>query len=137
MSMRVSAQCVANDYKQKIRRGDDQAHGKSDRSLAAVRGHTKRHTDDSEGDARERKRKSFVNFGAAGTALPFVFAFQLLQQLCDRQRGTAWSFLLFLVKFFQTDWQCAFNHVDPVAHLVEVKWVLRVALLVTRPIEMH
>src|SRR5437899_5489710 len=55
MGMWVSTQCIANDHKKKIRRGDDQGHGKSDGSLAAVRGHTERYTDDREGDTRERK----------------------------------------------------------------------------------
>src|SRR6266702_8046985 len=70
--LRVAAQRVANDHKEKIRRGNNQAHGEPDRSLAAMRRDTQRHSDYCEGHTRKRERKSFVYFGAAGAALPLV-----------------------------------------------------------------
>src|SRR5213075_794588 len=62
VGMRVSAQRIANDHKEKIRRRDDQTHGKADGSFTAMRGHTERDTDDRERHARERKRKTFIDF---------------------------------------------------------------------------
>src|SRR4026208_250414 len=99
--------------------------------------HTQRHANDRKSHTRERKRKSFVDFRAAGAALPRVLALELLQQLFDRQSGTAWSFFLFLVQLFEADRQRTFHHVDAVADLTEVQRVFRVALLVTSPIQMH
>src|SRR3954468_9298509 len=98
-----------------------------------MRRYAQRHPNDRKGDTRKRKRKSFVNFGAARAAFPCIFAFELIQQLLDRQSGTARSFFLFLVELFEADRQRAFDHVDTVMDLVKVEWVFRVALLVTRP----
>src|SRR6476659_325485 len=102
-----------------------------------MRRNTQRHTNDRKSHARERKRKSFVDFRATGAAFPCVLALELLQQLLDRQSGTARPFFLFLVELFEADRQRAFHHVDAVVDLVQVEWVFRVALLVTRPIQMH
>ena len=102
-----------------------------------MRRHTQRHANDRKSHARERKRKSFVDFRAAGAAFPCVLALELLQQLLDRQSGTARSFFLFVVQLFEADRQRAFHHVDAVVDLVEVERVFRVALLVTSPIQMH
>mgnify|MGYP003694177861 CR=1 FL=1 len=122
--LRVAAQRVADDHEEKIRRGNNQTHGEPNRSLAAVRRDTQRHSDYCEGHTRKRERKPFVYFGAAGAALPFVFAFQLFEQLLDRQRGTARPFFLFLVKLLETDRQCAFDHINSVPNLSQVGWVL-------------
>src|SRR6476660_6731121 len=102
-----------------------------------MRRHTQRHAYDRKSHARERKRKSFVDFRPAGAAFPCVLALELLQQLLDRQSGTTRSFFLFFVQLFETDRQRAFHHVDAVVDLVEVEWIFRVALLVTRAIQMH
>src|SRR6185503_19639346 len=98
-----------------------------------MRRHTQRHANDGKSHARERKRKTFVDFGAAGAALPRVLALELLQQLFDRQSGTAWPFFFLLVEFFEADGQRAFHHVYAVADLVKVERVFGVALLVTSP----
>src|SRR5436190_2785895 len=102
-----------------------------------MRRHTQRHANDRKSHARERKREAFVDFCAAGAAFPGVLALELLQQLLNRQRGTARSFFLFFVQLFEADRQRAFHHVDAVADFVKVEWVFRVPLLVTSPIEMH
>ena len=73
--LRVAAQRVANDHEEKIRRGNNQAHGEPNRCLAAVRRDTQRHSDYCEGHTRKRERKAFVYFGAAGAAFPLVFTF--------------------------------------------------------------
>src|SRR5260370_37419505 len=97
MHIWVSAQSVTNNNKQKIRDGDNQSHRKTNRSLAAMRGHTERHTNNCKCDAGERKRKPFVYFRSARAALPFVFAFYLVEQLLHRQCGTARSCLFFFI----------------------------------------
>src|SRR5215211_5364737 len=137
MRMWISAQRIANDYEQKIGGGNDQAHGESNRRFTPMRRHPQRHANDGKSHARERKRESFVDFRAAGAAFPCVLALELLQQLRDRQSGTARTFFLFVVQLFEADRQRAFHHVDAVADLVEVERVFRVALLVTSPIQMH
>src|SRR6266513_5741245 len=135
--LRVAAQRVANEHKEKIRRGHNQTHGKPNRCLAAVRRDTQRHSDYCEGHTRKRERKPFVYFGAAGAALPLVLACQLFDQLLDRQRGTARPFFLFVVKLLETDRQRAFDHINSVPNLSQVGWVLFVALLVTRLLQVH
>src|SRR4029077_16392363 len=102
-----------------------------------MRRHAERDADDRKCHARERKRKAFIDFRAAGAAFPCVLALELLQQLLDRQSGTARSFFLFLVQLFWGGMQPALPTVDAVADLVEVERLLRVALLVTSPIQMH
>jgi len=53
--MWIAAQCVADDHKEKVSNSDDQCHGKTDRCFPAMGGHTKRHPDNPERDASERK----------------------------------------------------------------------------------
>ena len=55
MHFRISAQRVTDNDEEEIADGHDQAHGKANRSLAAVGSNAKRHTDDGERDAGERK----------------------------------------------------------------------------------
>ena len=55
MHFRVSSQRVADDDEEEIADGHDQAHGETNRSLAAVRGDAKRYADNRERDASERK----------------------------------------------------------------------------------
>ena len=63
----------------KIGRGDNQTHGKPDGSLTSMRRHTERHANDCKRYASERKRKTFVDFRAAGAPFPRFLAFQLLE----------------------------------------------------------
>src|SRR6266516_1988006 len=102
-----------------------------------MRRDAKRNSDYRERNTCKRKRKPFIDFGAAGTAFAFVLAFQLLQQLFDGQRRSARSLFLFVVKFLEADRQCAFDHIDSVAYLSQVGRVFRVALLVARLVKVH
>jgi hypothetical protein len=79
----VSAQRVPDNYEEKITDGDDQSHGETNRRLAPMRRDTKRHPNNREGNAGERKGKAFVYFGPAGAAFPLVFALKLVEQLLD------------------------------------------------------
>src|SRR6266436_1362037 len=45
MHVRIGTERVGDDDKQEIGNGDDQSHGKADRSFAPVRGHAQRHAD--------------------------------------------------------------------------------------------
>src|SRR6266496_4222814 len=102
-----------------------------------MRRDAKRNSDYRERNTCKRKRKPFIDFGAAGAAFAFVLAFQLLQQLFDGQRRSARPFFLFVVKLLEADRQCAFHHIDSVAYLSQVGRVLWVALLITRLIQVH
>src|SRR5205814_10360695 len=133
----ISAEGVGNDDEKKISDRDDQSHGEADRGFAAVRGHAERDTDDGERDARERKRESFVDLGPALAALPRAFALQLIEQLFDRHGGSARPFLLFLVKLVEADRQRPFMHANAVLDFAEIGWVVLIALLITRVVEMH
>ena len=57
--------------------------------------------------------------------------------MLDRHRRAARPFLLFLVKFLETDRQCSFGHADAILDFAQVGRVFLVALLITRVVEMH
>ncbi len=66
-----------------------------------------------------------------------VFAFQLLEQLLNGQRGTVRLSLFSFIELVQTDRQRAFRHVDAVADSPKIGRVFFIALLITRVIKMH
>src|SRR6266404_6793663 len=55
MNFWISAERVGDDDEKKVSDGDNESHCESDRSLATMRGDAKRHADDRERDAGERK----------------------------------------------------------------------------------
>jgi len=80
---RICAQRVADDDEEEIADRHDQAHGETNRGLAAVRSDAKWYTDNRKRDASERERKAFVYFSPAGAAFSLVLTLQLLEQLLD------------------------------------------------------
>ena len=61
----------------------------------------------------------------------------MLEQLLDRQRGTARPLFFLFVKLLEADRQRAFSHVDAVADFAQVVRILFIALLITCVVEMH
>src|ERR1051326_2673364 len=102
-----------------------------------MRGDPERDADNGEGDTGQGKRKALVDLSAALTLLALVLAPQLVEQLRDREGRAARPFLLLFVKFFETDRQGAFLHINPVANFVQVVRVFLITLLITRIIKMH
>src|SRR4029450_6795019 len=98
MHFGISAQCVTDNYEEKITDGDDQSHGETNRRLATMRRDAKGHPNNREGDAGERKGKTFVYFRPARAAFPLIFTLELLKQLLDRQ-GRAARAVFFFVFF--------------------------------------
>src|SRR6266568_2364950 len=103
MDVRVSAQRVTDNYKEKITDGNDQSHGETNRCLATMRRDTERHPNNREGNAGEWKGKAFVYFCSAGAAFPLVFTLELVEQLLDRQGRTARPFFFLLIQLLKAD----------------------------------
>src|SRR6185369_6310441 len=111
MNIGVSAQRIADDNKEKITDSDNQSHGEANRRLATMRRDTKRHSNDRKGNAGERKGEALVYFGLAGAAFPSVFTLELVEQLLDRQGGTARPFFFLLVQLVQAYRQRSFHRI--------------------------